>query len=180
MKRLLLLKHWQLFGLMIGVMIFNSFFDMGSSKIVWAIFLLLFVAIFFGWFWVMGINLYPKLPPNANLNLNRFKLFMLISAVYLISISLLFGGISIGTNGDSTGGFAVIIVPIHLFSMYCIFWCLAFVAKSLKTVELQRQVKFGDYAGEFFLIWFFPIGVWIIQPRINKIFSENSKTTDQI
>jgi hypothetical protein len=24
---------------------------------------------------------------------------------------------------------------------------------------------------EFFLIWFFPIGVWIIQPRINRLYA---------
>ena len=170
MTKLLTLKHWQLFGLMIGVMIVDSFFDLATNQIAWAISMLLFVAIFFGWFWAMAINLYPKLPPNTNLNLNRFKLFMLIPAFYIAIISLIFGGISIGTQGDSTGGYAAIIVPIHLFSMFCIFWCLAFVAKSLKAVELQRPVTFSDYAGEFFLIWFFPIGIWIIQPRINKLF----------
>jgi hypothetical protein len=156
---------------MIGVMFISSLF--GTSLIAFAISMLLFVAIFFGWFWAMAINLYPKLPPDAKLNLNRFKLFMLIPFVYIVAISFLFGGISISTQGDSTGGFAAIIVPIHLLSMFCIFWCLAFVAKSLKAVELQRAVTFSDYAGEFFLIWFFPIGVWIIQPRLNKLFDDN-------
>ena len=44
-----------------------------------------------------------------------------------------------------------------------------FVAKTLKTVELQKEVLFSDFAGEFFIVWFFPIGIWIIQPKINKI-----------
>jgi hypothetical protein len=30
-------------------------------------------------------------------------------------------------------------------------------------------VKFKDFVGEFFLVWFFPIGVWILQPTINKL-----------
>lgn len=179
MNKLLQLKHWQLFGLMIGVMIINSFFNLATSQIVWAISMLLFVVIFFGWFWIMAVNLYPKLPVDSKLNLNRFKLFMLIPSFYIVAISFLFGAISIGTQGDSTGGYATIIVPIHLFSMFCIFWCLAYVAKSLKAVELQRTVTFSDYAGEFFLIWFFPIGVWIIQPRINKLFDDNIQQTKQ-
>jgi hypothetical protein len=178
MNTILKLKHWQLFGLMIGAMIISSFDDMSTSKIIWAISMLLFVAIYFSWFWVMGINLYPKLPPTVNLNLSRFKLFMFIPAVYIVIISLVLGGISIGTQGDRTSGYAAIILPIHLFSMFCIFWCLAFVAKSLKAVELQRPVTFSDYAGEFFLIWFFPIGVWFIQPRINKMFDDNLQTTE--
>lgn len=171
MKNLLELKHWQLFTLMIGIMFIGSFFD--TSLIALVIHMILFMALYFGWFWAMAINLYPKLPPKVKLNLNRFKLFMLIPVVYIILISLLFGKISIGTQGDSTGGYAAIIFPVHLFSMFCIFWCLVFVAKSLKAVELQRGVTFSDYAGEFFLIWFFPIGVWFIQPRLNKLFDEN-------
>lgn len=74
-------------------------------------------------------------------------------------------------------------VPLHLFSMFCIFYCLYFNAKALKTVEWQNTVTFSDFAGEFFLIWFFPIGVWIIQPRINKLFdttidNENNQVLD--
>ncbi len=66
-------------------------------------------------------------------------------------------------------GAMAIIVPMHLFSMFCIFYSLYFVAKTFKTVELQRETAFSDFAGEFFLIWFYPIGIWIIQPKINKI-----------
>jgi hypothetical protein len=32
--------------------------------------------------------------------------------------------------------------------------------------------KFSDYSGEFFLIWFSPIGYWILQPRLNKLTDE--------
>jgi hypothetical protein len=31
----------------------------------------------------------------------------------------------------------------------------------------------NDYIGEFFLFWFFPIGIWFIQPRINNIVSKD-------
>lgn len=170
MKKLLTLKHWQLFGLMTGILIIDSFFELTTNEIVRLITMLLSVAIFFGWFWAMAINLYPKLPPNAKLNLNRFKLFMFIPAFYIAIISLMLGSISIGLQGDSLSGYAAILIPVHLFSMFCIFWCLVFVAKLLKAVELQSPVRFSDYAGEFFLLWFFPIGIWTIQPRINKLF----------
>lgn len=58
---------------------------------------------------------------------------------------------------------------MHLFSMFCLFYCLYFVAKTIKTAELQKETSFGDFAGEFFLIWFYPIGIWFIQPKINRI-----------
>jgi len=75
-------------------------------------------------------------------------------------------------NSGLLGGIFAIIIPLHLFSMFCIFYTLYFVAKTFKTVELQREVKFSDFAGEFFLIWFYPIGIWIIQPKINKFIED--------
>jgi hypothetical protein len=73
-------------------------------------------------------------------------------------------------------GFAIISMIVywvwycfHFLSIFCIFYCIYFVAKTIKTVELQRAVKFKDFVGEFFLVWFFPIGVWILQPTINKL-----------
>jgi len=73
--------------------------------------------------------------------------------------------------GPNPGIFGLII-PFHLFSMFCIFYCLYFVAKVFKTVELQRKVTFSDFAGEFFMIWFYPIGIWIVQPKINKMIEK--------
>jgi bacteriorhodopsin len=67
------------------------------------------------------------------------------------------------------GAIFALVVPLHLFSMFYIFYTLYFAAKTVKTVELQREVTFSDFAGEFFLIWFYPVGVWIIQPKVNKM-----------
>jgi hypothetical protein len=69
-----------------------------------------------------------------------------------------------------------VILPLHLFSMFCIFYCLYFNAKALKAVEWRRPVTFGDYAGEFFLLWFFPLGIWFIQPRINQLFRNDGNS----
>ncbi|NEU06903.1 hypothetical protein GZH53_01145 [Flavihumibacter sp. R14] len=171
MIKLLTLKPWQLFGLMMGVMIIGSFFGLATNDIVWAFSTFLLAAIYFGWFWAIAVNLNPKLPPTANLNLRRFKLFMLIPMAYIFIISSLLAGISLRAEEGNSDSFVAIIIPLHLFSMYCIFWCMAFVAKSIKAVELQKRVSFGEYAGEFFLIWFFPLGIFILQPRINKMFT---------
>ena len=77
-------------------------------------------------------------------------------------------------SGDSTNmavaGIAIVI--LHLLSMVFIFMGLRFAAKTMKTVELGRVAKFGDYVGEFFLIWFSFIGYWVLQPRLNKLIGE--------
>jgi hypothetical protein len=78
-------------------------------------------------------------------------------------------GNGVEPNVGTMFGLLIFILPMHLFSMFCIFYSLYFVAKTFKTVELQREVSFSDFAGEFFMIWFLLIGIWIIQPKVNRL-----------
>jgi hypothetical protein len=188
MTRLLKLKHWQLFLLLMGIPIVSQIFmvqammnSIRNNKppdifIPFSIMMICVIAIFFGWFYALGTNLHKKLPESVSMNLNRFKFFLLVPVIYLLLICLIvsfaFTDQEIVANYFAAS--AIIIVPLHLFSMFCIFYCLYFISKELKSVEWQRPVTFSDYVGEFFLIWFFPVGIWIIQPRINKLFDEGT------
>lgn len=81
----------------------------------------------------------------------------------------------LGTNdpSGSTSSYAgLIIIPV-LLVMICLFYILSFVARSLTAVERQKQVTFYEYAGAFFLVWFYPIGIWFIQPKINALFAND-------
>ena len=63
------------------------------------------------------------------------------------------------------------IVVMHLLATAANFYILGFTAKSLVLAQKQSAVSFFDYAGAFFLMWFFPVGVWFVQPRVNKLGS---------
>ncbi len=181
MTKFLTIKHWQLFGLLMGLPLIFQVVAMGSILtsrnqtmffVAFPIMMIFFVGLFFGWFYALGVNLQKKLPATTTMNLTRFKIFLFIPVAYMLFLFIfmfgMFADISLGSQ-PSLAIFAGF-VPLHLFSMFCIFYCLYFNAKALKTVEWQKPVTFSDFAGEFFLIWFFPIGIWIIQPRINKLF----------
>jgi hypothetical protein len=186
MTKFLTLKHWQLFGLLMGVPILLDIIAIGSiisgnprnTFIIFPAIMILFMVLYFGWFYSLGMNLCKKLPESVTMNLTRFKIFLFIPVVYLIFFLVfifgMFSGILSGVQPDPS--IFTWIFPLHFFSMFCIFYCLYFIAKALKTVELQRPVTFGDYAGEFSLIWFFPIGIWKIQPRINRLFGPEPNT----
>ena len=60
----------------------------------------------------------------------------------------------------------------NTLSTFSMFYYLYFVAKTIKIAELQKKLEFVNFASEFFLIWFYPIGIWFIQPKINKIIEE--------
>jgi membrane protein CcdC involved in cytochrome C biogenesis len=126
----------------------------------------------FGWIWAISVKLNSQLPENVKLNLKFFKGMFLVPAIYigLILIGLILTFFGVKVDGlELHPSVAFVFILIHLFSMVVIFLSISFAAKTLKSIELQRSVKFGDYAGEFFLIWFSIIGYWVLQPRINAL-----------
>ncbi|MDD2411860.1 MAG: hypothetical protein RBS19_05400 [Bacteroidales bacterium] len=187
-------KHWQLFVLtfgipmaiqfaMVGFVIFNlathSSIDsvfMFNYMRVFPLVVVLFMGIFFAWHWSVAIGLQKRVPENVTMKVKKFKVFFFIPLFYMSAFMIFFAvfpGLHMSHNVDSHVGlfivFFFIVFFLHLFAMFCILYTLYFVAKTFKTVELHREVTFSDFAGEFFLIWFFPIGIWILQPKINKM-----------
>lgn len=184
-ERFLKAKHWQMFLLTVGVpMVFqfaimgSMFASIGANKApnpdflfsfmsLFAIMMLIFTGVIFGWYWSVAIGLQNVIPEEFKLSTNKFKFFLLFPLVYIFFFLAYFA--TAFSSGVPNPFVFAIIFPLHLFSMFCMFYCLYFVAKTFKTAELQRKVSFNDYAGEFFLIWFFPIGIWIVQPKINQM-----------
>ena len=194
-------KHWQLFIIMLGIPLIYQFYFMsqilgfqtqpeqvageeGFTEVLNEQFIqfdlfpyvmIFFALIFFGWFWSIAIGLQKNIPKEIKMKVKKFKIFFFIPLIYIIFLMIYMGGLFSGmlTSGFSNSGWIVaIILLLHLFSMYCIFYSMYFVAKTIKTAELQRKVGFGDHAGEFFLLWFYFIGIWIIQPKVNKLYAK--------
>ncbi|GAB5399901.1 MAG: hypothetical protein Aureis2KO_14860 [Aureisphaera sp.] len=124
----------------------------------------------------MGVGLQKMIPVELRFSTKKFKLFLLFPFVYiLLLIFFVFGSFfNLADSGFSPAIGMAIIFPLHLFAMFCMFYQLYFVARTIKTAELQRKAHSGDYIGEFFLLWFYFIGIWIIQPRLNKLIKEHT------
>jgi hypothetical protein len=188
-------KHWVLFlftfgipmvlqFVMMGFLLSNMFssknldsFEPFDSMKFFPLVMILFMAVLYGWFWSIAIGLQKKVPENVKMKVKKFKFFFFIPLTYFLlfmgSFFFTFGSLFHNeSNFGFLGGLYIFIIPIHLFSMFCIFYIFYFVAKTFKTVELQREVTFGDFAGEFFLLIFYPIGIWLIQPKINKMIEQ--------
>ncbi|OAV75819.1 hypothetical protein Barb7_00529 [Bacteroidales bacterium Barb7] len=197
MKTFLKLKHWQLFGILMFIPMIYPFVIMGSvitssnltnisssnliditNSYLTRIFatspviMVLFTGLLLCWFYSMGTNLHKKLPQTVKMNLTQFKLFLFFPAICKVITSIflpdLFSEIMSGGQLNST--LLAFAIPLYLFSTFCIFYCFYFIAKALKSVERQEPVTFDDFSEEFVLIWLFPIGVWLIQPKMNKLF----------
>lgn len=196
-ERFLKAKHWQLFLLAFGVP-FLSCIGLIVYTVVQLVMLQgddatflftyytwfpLIIAISMGttlgWLWSVTTGLQPRVPVHLRMNLFRFKLFCIVPITYTLALAifvgLIFAGIADTSDFDPDPVMVVtsvaIIVPLHLFSMFCIFHTIYYAAKTYKTVEFQKQVNFTDFIGEFFLAWFYFIGVWVLQPKINKMLT---------
>ncbi|MEQ9229824.1 MAG: hypothetical protein RIF46_04020, partial [Cyclobacteriaceae bacterium] len=179
MKLLLKLKHWQLFSLTWGAAILMNIFTVSDPTMMIKLFpvmMVLFTFGTFGWIWAISTSLNSKLPEGVTLNSTRFRILFMIPIIYILAILIWMGQAFSGGSNEldnaNPGAIAAIVIPLHLLSMVIIFWGVRFAAKTMKSVELGRMAKFGDYAGEFFLIWFSVIGYWILQPRLNKLIEE--------
>lgn len=147
------------------------------------ILLVFMFAIQFAWYWSAGVGLQSKVPEHVRLDVKMFKTFSLLSlfgiSAFVIFFIYFFNNFMFAfpkpgerPNFDWVLWFFPAIMLLSALMMIASIYIIYFIAKTIKTVELQKEVSFGEFVGEFILIWFFPVGVWFIQPTINKMVEE--------
>ncbi|TVP54549.1 MAG: hypothetical protein EA341_00115 [Mongoliibacter sp.] len=181
-------KHWHLFWLSSGIPLIFQFMLMLTLIVnllsetvyfsglvyiyikIYPILMFLFFGVLFGWLWSVVSGLQRLIPAEIILKETRFKFFLLILVVFMFLYCVYF--IAFFNFVTLNSGVFAVIVPFQIFSICCFLYCLLFAAKTLKTAQLKKEVIFSDYAVEFFLILFYPIGIWIIQPKINELIKQ--------
>jgi len=132
----------------------------------------LWMLVLIGWLYSVGSTSNKKLPEQLRKNTLIYKSGYLVTLFYFTLI------IIVGFPPvEATGNGQVItppswFIPLHLASMFGMFYGLWFTAKQFMTLKKGHKIKFPDYRGAFFLFWFAPIGVWYLQPKINELFNE--------
>ena len=162
MSIFLKLKHWQIFLVWIlGIIQLVVF----MNTELWFLGLAIYLGLLFGWIYSIGRVL------NEN-NVDTKRKLNIWSILYLISL-IPFG---IHFHNMFSGSYErlppLILIIGGGISLVSIVNIGIIGAKSLKEKESNGELTFGNYAPEFFLIVYMIIGVWIIQPRLNKIIRE--------
>lgn len=185
-------KHWQLFilnfaipfflylsgiVLMIGILAIQPVQDpyIGLRFIPFFILIgLLSAVVQYGWMWAAGMLLNKNLPEELRLNTVFFKICFFYPLIYLpIFFIILFAYLP--PHSVMFPLAIIAIIPFHIFAVFCSFYCYYFVARVIKTNEMGRHTTVSDYIAEIFMIWFYFIGIWILQPKINKMISDQDK-----
>lgn len=158
-------KHWQLFIVLMGLMMLPMFFPklalnvkfFFATSTLWAMLL-------FGWVISVGVYANSKLPDN----LKKTPYIALGGLLYAVLYMAVFASL-LSSKPDAMNA----ILPFHLIAMAFIFYSLGYSAARLASLEKGEKPAFGDYLGYIFMFWFFPIGVWGIQPKVNQLLNEH-------
>lgn len=173
MNSILKLKHWQMFLILCSTYTISIVFwlNIFSIEKVLALQISVYSAVislilFFSWVLVIGICL-NKIPENPY----HFRTPILIFAVLCSMIGYIKLNIErLEQEGLFAQNFFSMLLPLFVF--FGIVYTFYNVPKSLKSIELGRKAIFSEWIIDALLLFIFPIGVWFIQPRLNKIFSE--------
>jgi hypothetical protein len=176
MRFILKLRHWQIFSLAIGLPILADIFGKFQGRQTGAIAVIIGMmtaSTLFGWIWSIANELHKKLPIGNNFKLWRFKTSLLFALALLV---FLFWADENEVFMDSDT-FLFLSLPGIAIYLALMIHSVLFAAKILRSVELRRVAKMEEYAGDAFLIWMAPLGVWLIQPRLNNL--ENCHTIEK-
>lgn len=163
MRFLLTAKHWQVFLILVFGLFINNFSIAGNPTLTTILNVIGYLT-YFLWPMLVGHGLQEYIPRKVSLN----DTFFLINGFIAIAAIL---GIMIISNGQGMTFSGIEALPMF-YVFYAFLYYLSFPGRTLRTIENKRLPDLGEYIGDFFLVVFLPIGIWFLQPRINRIVNE--------
>ncbi len=160
MNWILKLKSWQIFPVLILGLLLNNFTVEGNETLTTTL-TLTGGMIYFSWLLFVGHGLYQLLPKRIGLNYNLFIINTGIWLTAYIVVVVISDGEGMSFNGlAALPGFYVAYAFLHF---------MIFPVRTLKSIEAGRKATVGECIGDFFLVIILPLGIWFLQPRINKV-----------
>ena len=161
-------KHWQIFVLVWGPFVIGIT-GVGNSRqgtpLYSKVAFVLVVLGLAGWLLSLGTFLNAIVKPALRLNFHFFRIAVVFAAVYLPPF--------LGSHFTPPAIVAVLMLLLLLIALYCWFYAYSFLAKSLVTAEKGRAVTRTEYLTTKSSFWVGFLGVWSIQPRINRLYAAN-------
>jgi hypothetical protein len=163
-------KHWQVFVLVWGAylagqaVIVCSHASRTSPGLLTAAAMLPFLICSVLWLWSLGFFLFSIAKDMVRFNIRHFHFAIIFSTLWFTMASPLL----------SRGGLVakLFLFPMHFLAMSFLLYAFLFVSKSLAAAEKGGAVTFSEYGPYLFLLPASIIGIWFIQPRINRLYAE--------
>ena len=162
MKQILKIKHWQLF------LIF--FLPMYFAKSSMALLIITEFELVLYSLWIYSTVKYGQLRlSDLGIKKNNFtflKVNCLLLPIIWLTIRLYTSQTGISLNSIP---FRVLLITWDLYFFVAFFHMTYFAAKTIIAADKERDVNFKEFLSTMIGYIFFPIGIWFIQPKINKL-----------
>ena len=174
MNKIIKLKHWQIFiiltiGIFSPTIIRETNMEIGNidTMKLGVVLNILGLILFFSWIAIIGLflNGISDNPHHFNKTIFLCAILCCIIGYSELNLSLI----------DSVNE----LIPwwissiLGLLTFFGLFYTFNNVPRSLKSLELNRQVMFKECWTDLILLLLYPIGVWIIQPKLNMFYEVN-------
>jgi hypothetical protein len=180
MEALLRFKHWQIFMLTFGVFMAAMIAQVAIAVLhLFDTTLLARIVSLIGagttianccWSYIVATKLNEK-DPVTRFNQQSFTTAAISMAFVSAVHNLVLPEIDLPYAAEYNIVLNIITLGIGLYLDY---W----LSKLLRSVELGREAVGSEFTGDFFAFLFLPIGVWWLQPRINRTFDQEGSVYD--
>jgi hypothetical protein len=163
MRIFLKLKHWQLFLIwIVSVIIFTG----TNNSSFWILTTELYGISILGWVYSIGKVINNQIKENKVEN-HKEDMWFILGLITIIPF-----GYDYNNFSPNLSMLDLLVFASGILGLVSILKLINFSAKVLNQYENHKEQEFRDYLQEFLLISFMVIGVWTIQPRVNKIISK--------
>lgn len=178
------LKHWQIFLLIVGMpvmlqliqsIIFISSADGNAANYgnILGLLIILPLLIYYGWIGSVG-STFSQRNTAVNMPIGRFRLSLWTSGICSVLLTVYFWTYPQYLQAtDNEEAVPIMLVGVLVFvTLFTLFYCLSFMARGVVQLERNRRVSSSEFYSEFVMAVVFPIGIWLLQPRINRLERE--------
>lgn len=155
--------------------IMSLMFDIPMEPLVVAAIGLFMMLVLFGWMLSVGAWSNRQLPESRRRSPLPCAVGLLLPIVYLLMYIFLY--IPLLQQGAPSKP-PLWMLPMHMFSMVGIFYGIWYTARQLKSLQENEDADFMIFSSTFFLLFIFPLGIWLIQPNVNQLYSSREQAAE--
>jgi len=125
---------------------------------------ILFNILYFIWIWSIGYRLMEIATDLHQLG----KIIFSISTVFVFIFLPVFGLSAI--YADLPEILELFLTLLSTIAVVSMLYMLVYVSCAIVAFESRTTQSHGSCFGTFLSLWFFPVGIWFAQPRVNNLY----------
>lgn len=132
-----------------------------ANELLWAV----GETVFLLWLWSIGSFLCSVVPPDLRPTESFFRFAIIFPLVFT------FAGLAFIFSKNPWP--IAVTVSAGILTFICLLYDFNFVARTLYLAEQGEPPMMGEISWTVLQFWFFLVGAWFIQPRVNRLYNKS-------